>query len=111
MTRSRWFTRDVTARIEKASERALRAAAEHVLEEANRTVPVDEGTLRATGNVDVDGRRATVSYDTPYARRQHEDLTLRHEPGRRARWLALTLTERREAVLGFLRDALKAAHR
>lgn len=62
---------------------------EHILGETRREVPLDEGTLERSGTASVD--RATlmgaVSYDGPYARRQHEDLTYRHLPGRKAKYL------------------------
>jgi len=34
-----------------------------------------------------------VAYDTPYAVRQHEDTRLRHDAGRRAKWLERTADE------------------
>jgi hypothetical protein len=89
----------------------LRAAGEHILEEANRTVPLREGVLQATGSVDSDESQAVISYDGPYARRQHEEMTYRHAPGRRAKWLQLTVQERASAVVGYLERALRGAIR
>ena len=78
-----------------AAADALADAAEFVLETANRTVPIEEHTLEASGSVSVDRDRleASVAYDTPYARRQHEDTRLAHNAGRQAKWLERTLPE------------------
>jgi hypothetical protein len=52
-------------------------------------VPLDEGTLERSGVASVDplALTASVSYDTPYAVRQHEDMTLRHPNGRQPKYL------------------------
>lgn len=86
---------------------ALSDAAEYLLEQANRTVPHDEGTLMRSGLVTMSAVQmlAAISYDTPYAVRQHEDLSLRHAKGRRAKWLELTVLEERGAVIRYFRDA------
>ena len=112
-TRFRWDGRFVSQRVRQAAVEGLRDAAEHLLEYANRTVPIEEGTLMRSGQVDVDPEtlEAAVSYSTPYAVRQHEDLTLRHDPGRRAKWLERSLQEReaaiREYIASRMRDAFK----
>lgn len=81
----------------RAKQAAVSDAAEHLLETANRTAPIEEGTLIGSGTatVDVSGDRVrgVVAYDTPYAVRQHEDTTLRHDQGRRAKWLERTAHE------------------
>lgn len=75
-------------------------AAEHILGEANKTVPIEEGTpgLLGSGTTSTEGMHGVVSYDTPYAVRQHEEMDYRHDPGRRAKWLELTFSEERKAV-------------
>lgn len=65
----------------------LRRALEHTLGVSNSRVPLDEGTLERSGRADVDGLDGSISYDTVYARRQHEELTWRHAPGRQAKYL------------------------
>ena len=63
--------------------------AEYVLGESIQQVPHEEGDLQSSGKVSVDegSSRAAVSYDTPYAVRQHEDMTYQHDPGRKAKYL------------------------
>ncbi len=99
------------AKLRRACEEALGDAAEHILEEANRTIPIEEGVLTGSGSTDVDGGKASIFYDTPYAARQHEDTSLRHDPGRRAKWLELTLTERADFVRDFFVRRLGGALR
>ena len=96
------------ARVRAACASALSDAAEHILEEANRTVPIEEGVLTGSGNTDVDEGVgvASIYYDTPYAARQHEDTSLNHDPGRRAKWLELTLQERTADVRRFFATRL-----
>lgn len=62
---------------------------EHVLGESNAHTPIEEGPLERSGKVtqDPDQFKVAVSYNTPYAVRQHEDLTYAHDPGRTAKFL------------------------
>lgn len=99
-----WDGPVVKARAKAGAARGLRRAAEFVLGESRAIVPIEEGTLARSGAVDVDpvGLRATVSYDTPYAARQHEELTWRHDPGRQAKYLEqplLTTRDKQNAII------------
>ncbi|MCF2531749.1 minor capsid protein [Yinghuangia sp. KLBMP8922] len=74
----------------EGAARGLLLGAEHVLDESSRQVPLDEATLQRSGTVSVDEGTLTaaISYDQPYAVRQHEDLSLNHPmPGRNAKYL------------------------
>ena len=68
----------------------LEDAAEFLLEEANRRVPVEHLQLQESGEVSTDPERnrAAVSYDTEYAVAQHEK-TYRHDPGRQRKFLEI----------------------
>jgi len=92
-----------------AAVRALGDIAEDALREANRTVPLEEGTLARSGTAQVDpaNLQAAVGYDTPYAVRQHEDPTLRHDAGRRSHWLQRTVEEHRDRYQAYYVDQLK----
>ncbi len=72
-----------------SANRGVALAAEHLLGVANEKVPIEESILLKSGTVSTDPAKftAAVSYDTPYAARQHEDMTLRHDQGRTAKWL------------------------
>lgn len=93
-------------KVRAAAADALSDATEFLLEEANRTVPIEEATLTRSGLATVDRQnlRGVVSYDTPYAVAQHEHDEYRHDPGRRAHWLARTFVEQANRVRKFLAD-------
>jgi len=114
MSGARWVNdnrRQALDDIHRAGVSALGDAAEGLLEHANRTVPIEEATLAGSGTVSVDAAnaRAAVSYDTPYARRQHEELSWRHDSGRRAKWLELTWQERASATFAFIAGRIRGA--
>lgn len=93
-------SRGAEALILAAARSAGADATEFLLEEANRTVPIEEATLEGSGTADFDDAtlQGTITYDTPYAARQHEETTWRHDPGRRAKWLELTMIEQGPTV-------------
>lgn len=93
--RLRWNGDAATTAIREAAARGLLLGAEHVLAASRQRVPIAEGTLERSGATSVDEQQMTaaVSYDTPYARRVHEDMTSRHAPGRTAKFLEGVLPE------------------
>lgn len=85
----------------RAAVAGVNDALEFLGEQSNRTVPIEEGTLARSMTVveaTVDRPVGAVTYDTPYARRQHEDTRLSHDPGRRAKWLERTFHEQAARV-------------
>lgn len=111
LPKSRWFIRETQARVTSGAEKALFEAGSYVLEEANRTVPFREGVLAGSGEVESDDRQAVISYDTPYAQQQHEDVTIRHTAGRRAKWLEMTVREQSDRIVQFIAEGLRGALR
>jgi hypothetical protein len=89
--------------------RELRAAAAR----GNEVVPLDEAELQRSGtaSVDLPSLTAMVSYDTPYAARQHEELTWRHAPGRTAKYLENSLNSARPEVTALIAAELRRALR
>lgn len=90
-------------------EDGLRLGAEHLLEESRRIVPIEESTLEASGFADVDGTEASVSYDTPYAVVQHEDLSLAHDAGRDAKYLENPALDEADVIARLIAREVKAA--
>jgi hypothetical protein len=88
----------VVGDIRHGVERGLRDAVEFLLTEANKSVPHDEGTLERSGQASVSGTKGAVSYDTPYAARQHEDMTLRHDGKGRSKWLEVAFSQEAKTV-------------
>ncbi|MEU3102929.1 hypothetical protein [Streptomyces griseoflavus] len=93
--------------------RGLRVAAEHVLTESRKVVPIEEATLERSGVATVDESQLTaaVSYDTPYAVRQHEELNYRHDAGRTAKYLERPLTEQADNVAAIIAAELRRSLR
>lgn len=73
----------ITAR---GGEAGVRACANLLLDEARKQVPLDTGALSRSGMVDSDGLQATVSFDTPYAVRWHEEQA-NFQRGRKNKYL------------------------
>lgn len=75
-------------------------AAEFLLTESRAVVPIDEATLERSGVASQDRSSMTVavSYDTPYAVVQHENLEYQHAPGRQAKYLENPANEHRATM-------------
>jgi hypothetical protein len=94
----------VFALLAGASMNGLVQGAEHVLTVSNARVPHEEGPLELSGAVsqDDDLGEVAISYDTPYAAEQHENLTYRHDEGREAKYLENAANEERATVLAIV---------
>jgi hypothetical protein len=101
----------VEAAIAAAAERAVLLGGEHVLGESSKVVPIEEATLsrsgKATAETQGDVAVAAVSYDTPYAARQHEELDYRHDEGRTAKYLETPLHAEADTVLAIAANEVK----
>jgi len=115
MAKDKWRIKEAVKIAEEAGLKALRTGAEAILTEAIDETPVDTGTLRRSGTVTVgalpngeqvyeaaasgsdmkdafpgpEGKEKAVyiSFNTPYARRQHEELDYNHPRGGKAKYL------------------------
>lgn len=110
-TRLDWNGVAVTARERAGGAAGLELATEHLLGVSNGRVPLEEATLMRSGvaSVDTEGMRGAVSYDTVYARRQHEELGWRHAQGRTAKYLEGPLLEESETLQGLIAAAIRKA--
>lgn len=136
-----WKTKEAVIVAETAGLKALRTGAEAILTEAIDEAPVDTGTLRRSGTVTVgklpDSARiyeaaesgnemkdafpdpvgkekaVYISFNTPYARRQHEELDYEHPRGGKAKYLEDPFNRNKKKVLKYadkqIRKALKDA--
>lgn len=84
-----WKAAAAKAAIRQATVLGLGKWAELLLQQSREVVPLDEATLERSGTPSVDERTLTaaVSYDTPYAVVQHENMDYRHAPGREPKYL------------------------
>lgn len=108
---------------DRASEelgKGLYAEGELIMTESKKQCPVDTGTLRGTGHVEKPemsryGPTVTLGYGgpaAPYAVYVHEDLTKRHNPPTKAKYLedpakAATSTMPQRLVERLRRNVLK----
>lgn len=99
-------------RVDDAGRKGLYAAGEHVLGVSNRQAPIEEGDLIRSGGVSQDDAGQTaISYDTPYAVRQHEDMSLKHDAGRNAKFLEKALASEAPKITELIAAALRGAIR
>lgn len=104
---------DSSAQARAGLVNGLTMGMEHVLQEARRITPNEEGTLERSGRASVDAGSLTgaVSFDTPYAVRQHEELGYRHSDGRTAKYLERPLTANTDVVLDLVAAQVRRALR
>lgn len=97
--------KEVKSELRSAVIEWLVDASNYILDESNKEVPIDEGTLANSGNTQIDESTLTASigYDTPYAVRQHEDLSISHINDRGAKFLENAFKNN----VGVLQDLLK----
>lgn len=104
----------------RAAEEAVRRVGEDLLGEAQRLAPVEEGTLRGSGELEVENTAAlspragseivaTVSFNTVYAARQHEETEWNHPKGGQAKYLEAPLHDRAGRYEHIIGLAMKAA--
>lgn len=97
--------------IVKAALKGTKKLGENILGESQKLVPVDSGTLKESGVVSLDksAQVVTISYNTPYARKQHEDNTLNHPNGGQAKYLEQPFNERASKLESFVGDSIHKA--
>ena len=132
-----WKTKEAVIVAEAAGLKALRTGAEAILTEAIDETPIDTGTLRRSGTVTVgklpDSARiyeaaesgnemkdafpenigkekaVYISFNTPYARRQHEELDYEHPRGGKAKYLEDSFNRNKQKVLKYVDLQVKKA--
>lgn len=149
--RNKWRIKEAVKIAEEAGLKALRTGAEAILTEAIDETPVDTGTLRRSGTVTVGGlpdntrvyeaaeagtdmakafpgevgkeKAVYISFNTPYARVQHEDLyynrktgeleqrALNHPLGGKAKYLEDPFNRNKEKFLKMAELKIKKALR
>ena len=82
--------------IKRGGKKATWSALDHLASVSKEQVPLDTGALKnsCTVSVNDDGSEGTVSYDTPYAVEQHENLVYHHQRGRKAKYLEDPVNDR-----------------
>lgn len=106
----RWDSSEAKRIARKAGMKAVLESAEAILTESIDETPKDTGTLRRSGTVTevVIEPKAVISYSTPYAARQHEELDYRHEVGK-AKYLEDPVNRNRDHVRRHVQKEVKKA--
>ena len=139
MAKDKWRIKEAVKIAEEAALKALRTGAELILTEAIDETPVETGTLRRSGTVTVgalpDGtqvyeaaesgsdmkdafpgtegkeKAVYISFSTPYARRQHEELGYNHPLGGKAKYLETPFNANKKKVIKYAERKIKEALR
>ena len=137
MAKNKWRIKEAVKIAEDAGLKALRTGAEAILTEAIDEAPIETGTLRRSGTVTVgalpDGaqvyeaaesgtemkdafpgqegkeKAVYISFSTPYARRQHEELGYNHPLGGKAKYLEDPFNRNKNKVLKYAAKQVKKA--
>ena len=139
MAKNKWRSKEAVKIAEEAGLKALRTGAEAILTEAIDETPIDTGTLRRSGTVTVgalpDGEQVYeaaksgsemkdaftenigkekavyISFNTPYARRQHEEIDYEHPRRGKAKYLETPFKANKKKVLKYADKQIKKALR
>lgn len=103
-----WNGPQVEQALQAGAARGIGVALEHLKGESLKVVPLQDGILANTAATDVDPATLSgaVSYDTPYAVRQHEELDWRHDSGRTAKYLERPLQEQADTMNRLVADEI-----
>lgn len=137
--RNRWRIKEAVRVARKAGIDAFREGAEGILTESIDETPIESGTLRRSGTVTVGGlpdggkvfeaaeaggeqrdafkkelgkeKAIYISFNTPYARRQHEELDWEHPIGGKAKYLEDPFNRLKRKVIRRAEQRIKKALR
>lgn len=99
MAELNWKGDQVTGSLDDAIQNALQAGGELLRDAAVERTPIETSTLRGTAKVSTSDTQAAVSYDTVYARRQHEEIGWNHPGGGEAKYLENALLDNQDKIL------------
>lgn len=105
---------DVLARVRAAAEIAIDEKADQIHGQAVQLAPIETGRLRESARVDTTRNdehyyEDTVSFNTPYAARQHEELTWEHPRGGQAKYLEAPLKSNMPTIEEHIAKRVKEA--
>lgn len=105
MMRVKWNGDAALKALLRGNEKGLSDCANLILDESRKQVPLDLGTLSASGQKYSDDHTAIISYDTPYAVRWHEN-NANFQRGRKWKYLEDPINDPalRARMLNHLRD-------
>ena len=102
----------VERKVKESIRNSVRDCSFDLLQRAKDLTPVDTGDLKASGFVEItdNGDVVEVGFNTPYALKQHEDLTYNHPQGGQSKYLEepfqQNLDKYKEKIIEDIKDAL-----
>jgi len=99
----------IESEIVESAFKGIKKLGEVILGESQKLVPVDTGTLKDSGTTQSSKKdhSVTISYNTPYARKQHEDNTLNHPRGGQAKYLERPFNEKAGEAESYIANELQ----
>lgn len=96
-------------KIEEGIKSGLNEFEEYIFPVIQENTPVDTGALRKSEKVEdlYDGLGKRFSADVPYAKRQHEDLTLNHPRGGRAKYILSPIVENMDEASEMIAESVR----
>lgn len=101
-----WGGDHIARRIEQGKTSAARRGADLLRDEAVQRTPLETGTLRNSAKVTAADGVGAVSFNTPYAVRQHEELGYTHHDGQ-AKYLETAMIDNQTQIRDAIADHLK----
>lgn len=95
--------------VKELAERAMREAADSVMDDSDRRVPYLTGRLKRSRRVVVKDGRAAFGYSDRKARAAHENTRVRYRNGKSAKFLELAAVNFRPKYLDILRREIAKA--
>lgn len=106
---------EIERRVEERAIQTLELIGADLTGAAGQDAPIEEGTLRGSGSWHIEqtatGAQVVVTFSTPYAARQHEELEYRHPRGGKARYLGDQVKARVPRYVQGFRNAMADAVR
>lgn len=93
--------------VREGGSRGAYLAGEHIIGVAAQDAPVDEGTLRNSGATTPDGLTCVMSFDTPYAKRQHEEMGYKHPRGGGPKFLERAMNNEADVARALIVQAIR----
>lgn len=91
-----------------AFERGLKKAGLFLQRESQKIVPVDTSALKNSAFTRAEGKGfktdVTVGYTQEYAVFVHENMDARHKPGKQAKFLEQPMNDKKDEMLGIIKD-------
>lgn len=106
MADMQWNGDALARKIEQGRTSAARRGAHLLRDEAVQRTPLETGTLRNSAKVTASDGEAAVSYNTPYAVKQHEELGYQHKDGQ-AKYLETAMIDTRAKIAEAVAEQLR----